>query len=70
MIIFCQGISAGGAMAAGLHYFIDTGWWNDWNSTERVLNLVQWIGLGSVIYTATLLFTGLRVKHLTGQKHG
>ncbi|WP_340121089.1 murein biosynthesis integral membrane protein MurJ [Methylobacter svalbardensis] len=60
---------AGGAMAAVLFYFVDTAWWNDWNSTARVINLMKWMGLGGVIYTATLLLTGLRSKHLTGRTH-
>jgi putative peptidoglycan lipid II flippase len=60
---------AGGAMAVALFYFVDTAWWNDWNSTARVINLIKWIGLGLVIYTATLLLTGLRPKHLAGRTH-
>jgi len=36
----------------------------------RVINLVKWIGIGLVIYAATLLLTGLRLKHLAGQAHG
>lgn len=69
-LFFARVSLAAGAMSAGLYYFIDSTWWNDWNSTERVLNLVKWIGIGLVIYAATLLMTGLRVKHLAGQRHG
>jgi putative peptidoglycan lipid II flippase len=55
-------------MATGLFYFVDAAWWNDWNSTARVINLVKWIGIGLMIYAGTLLLTGLRLKHLTGQR--
>ncbi|MCK9637636.1 MAG: murein biosynthesis integral membrane protein MurJ [Methylobacter tundripaludum] len=60
---------AAGVMSAGLYHFVDAGWWYGWNSTARVINLVKWIGIGLIVYTATLLLTGLRVKHLVGQKH-
>jgi putative peptidoglycan lipid II flippase len=63
-LFFVRVSLAGGAMAAGLYCFVDAGWWNDWNSTARVTNLVKWIGLGLVIYISTLLLTGLRPKHL------
>jgi putative peptidoglycan lipid II flippase len=66
-LFFVRVSLAAGAMSAGLYYFVDTDWWNHWNSTARVINLVKWIGL--VIYTATLLLTGVRLKHLTGQQH-
>jgi putative peptidoglycan lipid II flippase len=66
-LFFTRVSLAAGAMSAGLYYFVDAAWWNDWNSTERVINLVKWIGLGLVIYAATLLLTGLRLKHLTAR---
>jgi len=69
-LFFVRVSLAGGVMAAGLYYFVDAAWWNDWSSTVRVINLVKWIGLGLVIYTAILLLTGLRLKHLTGKKYG
>jgi len=69
-LFFVRVTLAGGVMAAGLYYFVDPAWWNDWNSTVRVINLVKWIGLGLAIYAVTLLVTGLRLKHLTGQRAG
>ena len=69
-LFFARVSLAGGVMAAGLYYFVDAAWWNDWSSTARVINLVKWIGIGLVCYTATLLLTGLRLKHLTVQGHG
>jgi len=65
-LFFVRVFFAGGIMAAALFYFVDTAWWNDWNSTERVIHLMKWIVIGLVIYMATLLLTGLRPKHLTG----
>lgn len=69
-LFFARVSLAAGAMSAGLYYFVDASWWNDWNSTTRVINLVKWIGIGLIIYTGTLLLTGLRLKHLAGLTHG
>ncbi|MDP2099736.1 MAG: murein biosynthesis integral membrane protein MurJ [Methylobacter sp.] len=66
-LFFTRIALASGVMAAGLFYFVDTAWWNDWSSTVRVLNLLKWIGLGLACYTATLWLTGLRLRHLAGQ---
>ncbi|MFZ2313612.1 MAG: hypothetical protein WAV82_13455 [Methylobacter sp.] len=52
-------------MTAGLYYFVDADWWNQWGSLERVINLAKWIGIGVAIYTATLMLTGLRLRHLS-----
>ncbi|MDP3589291.1 MAG: murein biosynthesis integral membrane protein MurJ [Methylobacter sp.] len=68
-LFFCRVLLAAGAMSAVLYYFVDPAWWNDWSSSERVINLVKWIGIGLLIYTATLLLTGLRLKHLSGQRY-
>ena len=58
-------------MSAALYYWVDPAWWNDWSSSARVINLVKWIGLGLVIYTVTLLLSGLRLKHLSNmERHG
>ncbi len=65
ILFFIRVSLAGGVMAAGLYYFVDTNWWGHWNSTARAINLVKWIAIGSLIYTATLLLTGLKLKHLT-----
>jgi putative peptidoglycan lipid II flippase len=69
-LFFARVSLAAGAMSAGLYYFVDAAWWNDWNSTARVINLVKWIVLGLVFYTATLLLTGLRLKHVSVQRDG
>jgi putative peptidoglycan lipid II flippase len=53
------------AMSACLYYWVDSEWWFDWSSKDRVLNLLKWILIGAVIYAATLLLTGLRLRHLT-----
>ncbi|MGZ5027890.1 MAG: murein biosynthesis integral membrane protein MurJ [Methylobacter sp.] len=58
-------ILAAGTMSACFYYLIDTGWWNHWSSTERVINLVKWIGIGLVTYAGMLLLSGLRVRHLS-----
>jgi len=70
-LFFVRVTLAAATMTAVLYYFVDPVWWNDWSSSARVINLVKWIGLGLVIYTATLLLTGLRLKHLSGMhRHG
>jgi len=68
-LFFARVFLAAAAMSAGLYYFIDADWWNHWDSMERVINLVKWIGIGLVIYAATLLLTGLKLKHLSGYRH-
>jgi putative peptidoglycan lipid II flippase len=68
-LFFARVFLAAGAMSAVLHYFVDPAWWNNWNSTERVINLVKWIVIGLVVYVAALLLTGLRLKHLNDQRH-
>ncbi len=60
---------AGGVMAAGLFYGVDAAGWHDWSATERALNLVKWIGLGWLCYTAILLLTGLRLRHLSAHRY-
>ncbi|CAA9891517.1 putative lipid II flippase MurJ [Candidatus Methylobacter favarea] len=55
---------ASGAMAGGLGYFVDANWWDQWNSADRVINLIKWIIAGSAIYGAGLIITGLRLRHL------
>lgn len=49
-------------MSAGLHYWVDPVWWHQWSSGERVLNLLQWIGIGLLLYAAALLLTGLDLR--------
>jgi putative peptidoglycan lipid II flippase len=69
-LFFIRVSLAAATMSAVLYYFVDPAWWNDWSSSVRVINLVNWIAIGLVTYAATLLLTGLRLKHLTGQMHG
>lgn len=56
---------AGVAMSLILYYLVDARWWNAWSAGERVINLLKWIGVGMVIYTATLLLVGLRLGDMT-----
>ncbi len=65
LLFFIRVSLASGAMSAGLYYFVDADWWNQWSSLERVINLAKWIGIGGAIYTATLMLTGLRLRHLS-----
>jgi putative peptidoglycan lipid II flippase len=69
-LFFVRVSLASGAMSAGLYYFIDADWWNHWNSTTRIINLLKWMGIGLACYVATLALTGLRLKHLTGRLPG
>jgi len=52
-------------MSAVLYYLVDASWWNHWGSGQRVINLLKWIVIGMAVYTATLVLTGLRLRHLT-----
>lgn len=49
---------ASAVMSGGLCYFVDAEWWHHWNSGERAIHLLKWIGFGLILYTATLVFTG------------
>jgi putative peptidoglycan lipid II flippase len=59
--VFCASV----AMSVALYYLVDASWWNQWGSGERIINLLKWIFVGLVIYLATLLLTGLRLRHLS-----
>lgn len=52
-------------MAVTLYYGVDTDQWESWTAAQRLINLIKWIALGIVIYAATLVLTGLRLRHLT-----
>jgi len=70
-LFFIRVLLASAAMSATLYYWVDANWWNQWSSGERVINLLKWILIGLVIYTVTLVLTGLRLRHLTvGQGKG
>lgn len=64
LLFFSRVILASAAMSAALYYWVNADWWTAWSATERVIHLLQWIVIGMTIYTATLLLTGLRLRHL------
>jgi putative peptidoglycan lipid II flippase len=66
LLFLVRVVLASAVMAACLCYFVDDNWWNQWGSTDRVINLLQWIGIGCLVYVLTLTFSGLRLRHLTG----
>jgi putative peptidoglycan lipid II flippase len=37
LLFFIRVSLASGAMSAGLYYFVDADWWNQWGSLERVI---------------------------------
>ncbi len=53
-------------MTACLYHFVDKGWWNQWGSWDRLINLVKWISIGCIVYLLTLACSGLRLRHLAG----
>ena len=57
-------VLASAAMSAVRYYRVDASWWNQWGSGERALNLLKWIVIGMAVYAATLVSTGLRLRHL------
>ncbi|WP_442497705.1 murein biosynthesis integral membrane protein MurJ [Methylobacter sp. sgz302048] len=57
---------ASAVMAAALYYSVDVSQWGQWDSMDRVINLIVWIAIGCAIYASTLVMTGLRFKHLVG----
>ena len=63
-LFFVRVLLASAAMSAALYYLVDASWWNPWSSGERVINLLKWVIIGIAIYAATLVLTGLRLRHL------
>ena len=61
---FTRVILASSAMFVVLYGMIDAGWWQDWQSGERVFQLLKWMVIGLLIYSGTLFLTGLRFRHL------
>jgi putative peptidoglycan lipid II flippase len=57
---------ASAVMAVCLCYFVEDGWWNQWGTTDRIINLLKWISIGFIVYALTLLLSGLRLRHLAG----
>jgi putative peptidoglycan lipid II flippase len=64
-LFFIRVLLASAAMSTALYYWVDASWWNQWNSGERIINLLKWIVIGIAIYTVTLALTGLRLRHLS-----
>ena len=63
---FIARITLASALMSGLLVFlVESNRWQQYDSTERVVNLVVWIGLGFLIYMLSLFVSGLRLKHLT-----
>jgi peptidoglycan biosynthesis protein MviN/MurJ (putative lipid II flippase) len=56
---------ASAAMTAALYFWVNAGWWNNWNATDRIINLLKWIIIGMSVYVFTLLLSGLKPRHLT-----
>lgn len=52
------------SMVACLYYFVDIHWWQQWDSVDRVVNLVKWISAGFLVYLLALLLSGLKLGHL------
>jgi putative peptidoglycan lipid II flippase len=57
-------ILACAVMAACLGYWLDMEQWSRWDASQRVINLLQWILIGGLIYIGMLFMTGLRPNHL------
>jgi putative peptidoglycan lipid II flippase len=62
---FLRIVLASAAMSWVLYTYVNPAWWQAWSSSERVLNLLMWVSIGILIYAATLLLSGLRLRHLT-----
>ena len=65
LVFFSRLLLASATMSAALYYWVNADWWAVWSSTERILHLLKWILIGMSIYSATLLLTGLKLRHLT-----
>jgi putative peptidoglycan lipid II flippase len=63
-LLFVRMLLASAVMAAALYYFVDVSQWGQWDSMDRVINLIVWIAIGCAIYALTLVMAGLRFKHL------
>jgi putative peptidoglycan lipid II flippase len=57
---------ASAVMAVCLCYFVEDSRWNQWGTTDRIINLLKWISIGFIVYALTLLLSGLRLRHLSG----
>ena len=66
LLFLIRVILASTVMAVCLCYFVDDSWWNQWGTTDRIINMLKWISIGGIVYALTLLLSGLRLRHLTG----
>ena len=64
VVFFVRVFLASTAMFLALYFWVDVDWWQQWHSTERVIHLLKWIVIGLLIYSVTLILTGLRWHHL------
>jgi putative peptidoglycan lipid II flippase len=62
---FIRVFLASASMSMALYYFVDANDWNQWHSGDRVINLLKWILIGLLIYSVTLVITGLKIRHLS-----
>lgn len=53
-------------MTLSLNFFVDSAWWHEWESVDRIINLLKWISFGCLVYLLVLMLTGLRLQHLSG----
>jgi putative peptidoglycan lipid II flippase len=65
LLFFTRIALASLAMSFVLYTWVKPEWWHQWSSGERVLNLLLWVSIGIVTYGATLVLTGLRLRHLS-----
>ena len=52
------------AMSFILSSWVHAEWWYNWTSSVRILNLIKWIAIAMLVYSLTLLISGLRLRHL------
>ena len=56
---------ASSVMAITLFYYLEISRWQSWGGLDRTFNLVKLILTGCAVYGFSLLFLGLRFRHLT-----
>jgi putative peptidoglycan lipid II flippase len=69
LVFFIRVLFASATMTAVLYYWVNAAWWHEWTATQRVIHLVQWIVIAMAVYVATLLLTGLKLRHLLVAQH-
>jgi putative peptidoglycan lipid II flippase len=56
-------VFANSVLFALLYYGVDESLWYSWDSMQRAGHLMQWVILGIISYSLSLLITGLNYKH-------